>query len=91
MEVVLRLLILGVLLERMKTQAVRFEVVPSSFVSCPLSGVHLDVWVHRVLAEGDLPQLSSSKVSFLLAWPSEVPTLSVVLWQERGPIEELVL
>ena len=91
MEVVRRLLLLGVLLVRTKTQAVQLEVVPSSFVSCQLSDVLLYVWVHKVLAEGGLRQLWSSKLSFLVAWTLEVPTLSVVLEQERVLIEELVL
>ena len=91
MEVVRRLLLLGVLLVRTKTQAVQLEVVPSSFVSCQRSGVLLYVWVHKVLAEGGLRQLLSSKLSFLLAWTLEVPTLSVVLEQERELNEELVL
>ena len=91
MEAGLLLLLLGVQLGKKKMLAVQFGVVPSSFVACLLSGVHLDVWVRRVLAEVDLPQPLSSKVSFLPAWPLEVPTLSVVLWQEKGPIEELVL
>ena len=90
-EAVLRLLLLGVLLGRTKTPEVQLEVVPSSFVSCPLSGVHPDVWVHRVLTEVALPQPWSSKVFVLQAFPLEAPTLSVVLWPERGMIEELVL
>ena len=91
MEVVRLLLLLGVLLVKKKTQGVQFEVVPSSFVSCQRSGVLLYVWVHKVLAEGGLRQLLSSKLSFPLAWTLEVPTLSVVLEQERVLIEELVL
>ena len=91
MEVVRRLLLLGVLLVRTKTQAVQFEVVPSSFVSCQRSGVLLYVWVHKVLVEGGLRQILSSKLSFLLVLTLEVPTLSVVLEQERELIEELVV
>ena len=91
MEVVLLVLVLEVQLGKLRMQVVRFGLVPSNSVSCPLSGVHLDVWVHRVLAEVGLLQLLSSKGSFLLVLPLEVLTLSVVLSQERGPIEELVL
>ena len=85
------LLPLGVLPGMTKPPAVQLEEDPSSSVSCPLSGAHLDVWVHRALTEVAPPQPWPVQASGLPVAPLEAPTLSVVLWPERGPIEELAL